>query len=108
MSDNPRLGTLFDPNAEPPSRQEMTAAIQGARELLLITTRRALYATAAFLLSTASVVLVSDLGPLHAYWPSVGKYLLLLWMGLIIPFLVCVGWATNSWFCLQRLKKLKQ
>lgn len=90
-----------------PSREEIAGARQDAEEYLRIWKKRAIYATVAFFLSCAAVSLFLEGHPLHVYWESFGKYLVLLSMALLIPFVVCVGVAVNSWFFLHRLKKGK-
>lgn len=44
---------------------------------------------------------------LHIYWESFGKYLVLLSIVLLIPFVICMGVAINSWFFVKNLKKGK-
>ena len=69
---------------------------------------RAIIATGAFV---ASCVLVAPFlagSPLHCYWDAIGKYILLLSMGLLIPFVVCVGWAWSAWIYVRDLRKLDE
>jgi hypothetical protein len=90
-----------------PSKAEIAGARQDAEEYLRTWKKRAFYATAAFFLSCASVSPFLYGHPLHAHWESFGKYLVLLSMALLVPFVVCVGIAANSWFFLRSLKKGK-
>jgi hypothetical protein len=91
----------------PPGKEERAGAKQDAVEYLRLWKKRALYATAAFFLSCASVTAFLYGHPLHAYWESFGKYLVLFSMALLIPFVVCVGVAINSWFFLRNVRKGK-
>jgi hypothetical protein len=102
-----RVQMIFDECEGPPSKEEREGAKHDAEEYLQLWRKRALYATVAFFLSCASVSPFLYGRPLHAYWESFGKYLLLLTMALLIPFVACVGIAMNSWFFLRNLKKGK-
>ena len=96
---------IFDKYQAPPSKEEREGARQDAEEYLRLWKRRAFYATTAFFLSCGAVSVFLEGHPLHAYWESFGKYLVLLSMALLIPFVICVGIAINSWFFLRALKK---
>lgn len=87
-----------------PSKAEIAGARHDAEQYLRTWKRRALYSTAAFFLSCASVSPFLYEHPLHAYWESFGKYLVLLSMVLLIPFVITVGVAINSWFFLRNIK----
>jgi hypothetical protein len=80
---------IFDECEGPPSKEEREGAKHDAEEYLQLWRKRALYATVAFFLSCASVSPFLYGRPLHAYWESFGKYLLLLTMALLIPFVAC-------------------
>jgi hypothetical protein len=95
---------IDEPN---PSEAEISGARQDTAEYLHIWKKRALYTTAAFFLSCAVVSLFLKGSPLHVYWESLGRYLLLLSMALLLPFVACVGIAINSWFFLRALKRGK-
>jgi hypothetical protein len=99
------MQTLFDLDAAPLSKEEVAAVLRAAREFAHVWKKRALYSTAAFFLSCASVVPFLYGHSLHAYWNSFGKYLVLLSMALLIPFGICVSIAINSWFYLRSLRK---
>jgi hypothetical protein len=98
---------IFDMYKVPPSEEERAGAKQDAEEYLRLWRKRAIYATAAFLLSCAAVSLFLEGHPLHIYWEAFGKYLVLVSMVLLIPFVICVGVAINSWFFLRALNKGK-
>ena len=91
----------------PYRRKDFTAAIHAARRSLRLQAMRAVYATAAFLLSCTFVALFLEGFPLHAYWESFGKYLLLLSMVLLIPFVVLTGLAINAWFFVRNMEKME-
>lgn len=88
---------LFDPNERPLSKEEITVVIQDATERLNVWKKRAVSSTVAFLLSCASVAL------LWRY--SFDKYLILLSMALLLPFVVCGAIATQTWFDVRTMKK---
>ena len=89
------------------SKEELAGATHDATEYLELWKKRALYATFAFFLSCVSVAPFLYGYPLHAYWESFGRYLLLLSMALLVPFVVCVGIAINAWFFLLNLRRGK-
>jgi hypothetical protein len=101
------MRSIYHMDQPNPSKEERAGAKQDAVEYLRLWKKRAIYATAAFLLSCASVAPFLYGHPLHAYWNSFGRYLVLLSMALLIPFVICVGVAINSWFFLRALKKGK-
>jgi hypothetical protein len=90
---------------EPPSEEAREEAIRDAKEFLAVWKKRALYSTAAFFLSCVSVWPFLYGYPLQVYWNDFGKYLILLSMALLVPFVVCVGIAVNSWILLLKLRR---
>lgn len=96
---------LIAADEELPSEEELAEIKYGAEKDLHRWKKRAFYATAAFVLSCASVVPFLYGNPLHVYWESFGKYLVLLSMALLLPFGMCVGIAINSWFYVRALRK---
>ena len=102
---NERRLMIFDTVEDPLSEDELVATRQEAREVLRLWRMRAIYSTAAFVLSCASVTPFLYGHSLHAYWESLGKYLVLLSMGLLIPFGICTGIAINSWLYLRDVMK---
>lgn len=99
------MQVLFDEDNSPLSAEERAAMIEDAQESLRGWKKRALYSTAAFLLSCASVVPFLYGYPYHAYWDSLGKCLLLLSMALLAPFLLCLAMAAQVWIDLRNLRK---
>lgn len=98
---------LFDETEGPPSKEELAAVMQSARSFLRLWKKRALYSASAFLLSCASLSPFLYGHPLHAYWDSFGKYLVLVSIALLVPFVACAGIAINSWFYLRTLKRIR-
>lgn len=90
-----------------PNEEEIAGARQDAEEFLHRWRNRAVYSTAAFIISCTAVYPFLYGHSLHAHWESFGKYLVLLSMALLSPFVICVGVAINSWFFLRKLKKGK-
>ncbi len=99
---------IYDIESPPDSKEEIEAAKEDARKLLRLWTKRAIYATAIFFLSCTSVVPFLYGHSLHAYWESFGKYLVLLSMGLLIPFVIIVGITINTWFFVRELEKIEE
>ncbi len=101
------MRSIYNMDQPNPSKKERAGAKQDAVEYLSLWKKRALYATVAFVLSCASVTPFSAGFPLHAYAEPFGRLLVYLSMALLIPFVICVGVAINSWFFLRALKKGK-
>jgi hypothetical protein len=102
-----QLNPIYKMDQPKPSKEERAGARKDTEEYLRVWKKRALYSTVTFFLSCASVAPFLYGHPLHAYWNSFGRYLVLLSMALLIPFVICVGVAINSWFFLRALKKGK-
>jgi hypothetical protein len=85
----------------PLNEKELAAVRQNARERLGLWRRRSFYSTGAFLLSCLLVYLFLDGSPLHAYWESFGKYLILLSMALLLVFVYCTALLWGSWRALR-------
>jgi hypothetical protein len=98
---------LYDMNDTSETKEEVAAAQQSARQQLRVWKKRALYAGGALLLSCASVTPFLAGHPLHSHWESFGKYLILLSMALLLPFVLCTGVAINSWVYLHNLEKIE-
>jgi hypothetical protein len=97
---------IYDMKSTPDTKEEVAAARQDARKLLSLWKKRSLYAGGALLLSCASVSFFLYGHPLHSYWESFGKYLVLLSMALLIPFVICVAITFNTWTYLRNLGKI--
>lgn len=97
--------SIYDMDEAPLTGEELAVARQNARSMLQLWKRRAVYSTTAFLLSCASVTPLLYGYPLHAHWDSFGKYLVLLSMGLLLPFVVCVGIAISSWMHVREMER---
>jgi hypothetical protein len=69
--------------------------------------KRALYASIAFFLSCAAVSPFLYGQPLHSHWESFGKYLVLLSMALLLPFVYCVTMTFIEWNYLRNLGKIE-
>ncbi len=96
----------FDFDEKPLLPAEIQDIRDFANTLLRKQKKRALIATVSF---TGSCLVLAPFlagNPLHEYWDTVGKYILLLSMGLLIPFVVCVGWAWSAWMYVRDVRKL--
>jgi hypothetical protein len=100
------MNSIYDLDDPPVSKHEVAKAKQSAKQLLQRRTKQAIYATAIFFLSCASVSPFLKGHPLHAYWESFGKYLVLLSMGLLIPFVIYVGRAITAWLFVRDVEKM--
>ena len=89
-------GMIFDTIKAPDTKESVAAAIQQAQRLVSLWDKRALYAGTAFVLSCAAVYPFLKGHELHSHWESFGKYLVLLSMFLLVPFIICAGIAINS------------
>jgi hypothetical protein len=43
--------------------------------------------------------------PLHQYWESFGKYLVLLSMAMLVVFVLCTGFFYSAWQALRDVEK---
>jgi hypothetical protein len=43
--------------------------------------------------------------PLHEYWESFGKYLVLLSMATLVVFVLCTGFFYSAWQALRDVEK---
>jgi hypothetical protein len=93
---------MFDTDENPPSEEELVEARQSARQLLRHRRKQAVYATAAFFLSCASVSPFLEGHSLESF----GKYLVLLSMGLLLVFIFYVGRAFNAWLFVRDVEKI--
>jgi hypothetical protein len=98
---------IYDMNSTPDTKEDVAAAQEDARKLLRLWKKRSLYAGSALLLSCASVVPFSKGHFLHAYAEPFGRLLVYLSMALLIPFVICVGIAINSWTYRRNLGKIE-
>jgi hypothetical protein len=97
---------MFDTDESPPNEGELVEVLQSARQLLRHRRNQAVYATAAFFLSCASVSPFLEGHSLHTHWESFGKYLVLLSMGLLLVFVFYVGRAFNAWLFVRDVEKI--
>jgi hypothetical protein len=79
------------------SNQGHNRSRERAQERLRLWRARALYSIGGFVLSCATIYLFLEGQPLHRYWESFGKYLILLCIGLLLALLYCVGLWWTAW-----------
>jgi hypothetical protein len=84
-------------NQELDPAEEQDAAKAGARRFYRGSCRKAIYSTVAFFLSCCSVIPFLYGHSLHEYWDVLGKYLVMLSMGLLLPFLYFSATVVNAW-----------
>jgi len=98
---------IFDADEMPDTREDVIAAQQAARQLLGQWKKRAFYASVALFLSCAAVSPFRYGQPLHSHWEFFGKYLVLLSMALLLPFVYCVAMIFIEWNYLRNLRKIE-
>jgi len=98
---------IFDAREVPDTKESVEAAKQEAQRLVQLWDKRALYATVVFVLSCGSVYPFLAGHVLHSYWDSFGKYLMLLSMVFLIPFVICGGIAINTRMYRRSLGKIE-
>jgi hypothetical protein len=98
------MPTIFD-SESPLSKQEMLEVRQHAKEHIGLWRGRSIYSTVALLLSCASVYPFLEGHPLHQYWESFGKYLVLLSMAMLVVFILCTGFFYSAWQALRDVEK---
>ena len=92
------MDPIYDMSEEEPLNEKDIAVIkEQAADFLRRRRKNALCATVTFFLSCAAVTLFLAGFPLHTYWESFGRYLLLLTMGLLPVFVVYVGLLWSAW-----------
>jgi hypothetical protein len=92
------IDPIYDTSEEAPlSKKEILEIRKRATEFLRRRRRNTVYATIAFVFSCAAVTLFFVGFPLHTYWESFGRYLLLLTTGLLPVFVVYVGLLWSAW-----------
>jgi hypothetical protein len=96
-----RLTAQDDPFTE----VEIAEARRNARERLGLWKKRLWYCGPAFTLSCAFVYPFLYGHSLHPYWESFGKYLVLLSMGLLLPFVYCAALTWVAWKLLRDLEE---
>ena len=105
---------MIDPNLNLTSQEEQLTEAEkenvkeNARERLNIWRSRFLSSGVVFLLSCASVYPFLYGHSLHSYWESFGKYLVLLSMGLLLPFVYCGATTWMAWMWLRDLERDKE
>jgi hypothetical protein len=96
--------TVFDAEP-PPSAVEMAEVRQYAQTVIRLWRRRASYSTLALLLGCASVYPFLAGHSLHDHWNSIGRYLLLLSVGLFLAFVyICAMWY-SAWQALRDVER---
>jgi hypothetical protein len=98
------MPTIFD-SESPLGDQEMLEVRQYAKEHICLWRRRSIYSTVALLLSCASVYPFLKGHPLHQYWKSFGRYLVLLSMAMLVVFVLCTGFFYSAWQALRDVEK---
>ena len=96
--------TIFDAES-PLSDEEIVEVRQYARERIGLWRKRSLYSTVALLLSCGFVYPFLEGHPLHRYWESFGKYLIIVSMTLLVVFVYCTGLFWSAWQALRDVEK---
>jgi hypothetical protein len=96
--------TIFDAES-PLSDEEIVEVRQYARERIGLWRKRSLYSTVALLLSCGFAYPFLEGHPLHRYWESFGKYLIIVSMTLLVVFVYCTGLFWSAWQALRDVEK---
>jgi|GEM_PF-4159914 hypothetical protein len=88
----------------PITSSEKAVLIRQTERVVHVWNKGALYSTAAFFVSCASVWPFFTGYPLHKYWAGLGRYLLLLSMVLLLPWVICVVIAGQMQIELRKLR----
>jgi hypothetical protein len=99
------MNSIFDASEGPLSEEDLAEVREYANLRIGLWKRRSIYSGIALFLSCASVSPFLYGHPLHAYWNSFGKYLILLSMGLLVAFVNCVGFLWSAWAALRDVTK---
>ena|ERR1051326_3755500 len=98
------MNSIFEAD-DRPSGEELAAVRQNAEERLRLWRQRSVLSGLALLLSCLSVSMFLTGHSLHAYWESLGQYLVYLSMGLLVVFLYCTLLLWGAWSALRDLRK---
>jgi len=96
---------MFDTDDVPLGEEEEEAVKRNARKRFGLWRKRGLYSTAALISSCLFTYLFLEGSPLHAYWDSLGRYLMLLSIAFLLVFLYCAGLWWSAWRVLSDLGK---
>jgi hypothetical protein len=88
-----------------PSKDEMLAVMDHARQRLKLWRRRGLLSSLIFALCCGSVYPFLEGSPLHSYWDMIGKYLVLLSMAMLLVFVYCNALWWGAWSQLREYEK---
>src|SRR5579863_4355638 len=95
----------FNMTPDSDCKEDLPEAINQARDRLRLWKSRSLYSLVLLFLGCAAVVPFLYGYPLHTYWESFGKYLVLLSMGLLVVAVYCTGLLWGAWTALRELEK---
>jgi hypothetical protein len=96
--------TIFDAE-DPLSGEDMTEFRHHAQTVIRLWRTRACYSTLVLVLGCASVYPFLAGHSLHVHWDSIGKYLLLLSMGLLVVFVYSCAMWYSAWQALHDVEK---
>jgi len=88
-----------------PSEEEIERSIRDAQLQTKRWRGRTGWALVCFAVSCGFVVLISDLGPLHAQWRAFGLATIVVWLGLLLVLVYCGALWWGSWDILRGLEK---
>ena len=91
------MDSIYNFDEPPLSKRELTAARDGAKQILRLWVKRLCYCGTALVLCCALLVPFLERHSLHQYWDSVGRYVLLLSMALFFVFVCCAIVTYGAW-----------
>jgi hypothetical protein len=99
------MNLIFGIADDPLSEGQSEEVRRYAKAVIGLWKKRSLYSGVGLFLSCASVAPFLYGHALHAHWNSIGKYLLLLSMGLLPVFVYCAAMWWNAWSALRDVTK---
>jgi hypothetical protein len=95
---------LYDTNTSPDDAEDLAGARLNTGARLRVWRKRSLYAAIALLFSFALVHPFLEGHALHAYWDSLGKYLIIVAMICFVPFVYCLLLLWGAWTSMRDLR----
>lgn len=89
-----------------PSNEQILLSKRNARARVKLWKKRSLSSAAGFFLNCAVVASFLFIEPLHAYWDSFGKYLVILAGGVSFIVVYCTTLWWYAWSILRYLEKI--
>ena len=99
------MNSTYDLAAEPQGDDDLAEVREIGQKNIKVWRGRAALAAIAFAISVALVYLFSKGHMLHQYWNSVGQYLLVVSLALLVVLVLCTGLFYSAWQALREVEK---